>query len=96
MKTLITAVALVAACAAVMAETPGAAGPLNQRTTSAKTRAAVLQEFAAARAAGTLIRAGELGQVPAPFVSTRNRAEVRAEWLHSRSISPYATGYQPA
>ena len=60
------------------------------------TRAAVLQDVASARAAGTLIRAGEIGQVPAPFVSVRQRDEVRAELLQQRGTGTYAIGYLPA
>lgn len=96
MKTLITAITLVAASATALAESPAAAGPLNQTTPSLTTRAAVLHELAAARANGTLIRPGELGQVPAPFISTRSRADVRAEALRNRGVSPTITGYQPA
>jgi hypothetical protein len=96
MKTLIIAIALAAASAAASAESPTAAGPVNQAATAVISRAAVLQELAAARAAGTLIRAGELGQVPVPFVSVRDPADVRSEMLQSRRIAPYGLGYQPA
>jgi len=96
MKTLITALALAAASVAAFAESPAAAGPLNQGVTSQRTRDSVLQEFFAARAAGTLLRPGELGQVPPPFVSQRSREQVRAELFDLRRMSPYATGHQPA
>ncbi len=85
MKTLIIAIALAAASAAASAESPTAAGPGNQAPTAVT-----------ARAAGTLIRAGELGQVPVPFVSVRDPADVRSEMLQSRRIAPYGLGYQPA
>lgn len=96
MKTRIIAVTLVVASAAAMAESPLAAGPVNQTTTSATTRAAVLNDVAAARADGTLLRAGEIGQAPAPFVSRRSRDEVRAELLQKRGADAHAAGYQPA
>ena len=78
MKTLITALALATASVAAFAESPAASGPLHQGVTSQQTRAWVVQEFLAARAAGTLLRPGELGQVPPPFVSQRSRGRNRA------------------
>ena len=96
MKTLVTALALATASLAAFAESPAASGPLQQGVASQQTRASVMREFFAARAAGTLLQPGELGQVPAPFVSQRSRGEVRAEIFDGRRMAPHATGYQPA
>lgn len=85
-KTLIAALALTTASMAAFAESPAASGPLNQRVTApTMSRAAVVQELMAARAAGTLMRAGELGQVPTAFVPEESRAEVRNEVLTARA-----------
>lgn len=85
-KTLIAALALTTASMAAFAESPGASGPLNQRVTGpTMTRAAVVQELMAARAAGTLPRPGELGQVPPAFVPEKSRAEVRNDLMAARA-----------
>lgn len=85
-KTLVAALALTTASMAAFAESPAASGPLDQRATApTMTRAAVVQELMAARAAGTLLRAGELGQVPPAFVPEESRAEVRNEVLAARA-----------
>lgn len=84
-KTFIAALALATASLATHAESPGAAGPLNQHVTSSTvTRAAVAQELMAARAAGTLVRPGELGQVPPAFAPGRSRADARTEVFAAR------------
>ena len=95
MKLFIAALALAAASTAAIAESPGAAGPLNQRLSeSTHTRAEVRQEYLEARADGTSLRPGEQGQVQPAFVPGKSRAEVRAEVLGRRS--PPAPGLQPA
>jgi len=96
MKTLIATLALATASVAALAESPNASGPPDQQAGSALTRTAALQELSAARAAGTLLLPGELGQVPQPFVSRRSRQDVRAELADLRRGQPYRAGYQPA
>ena len=86
MKLFIAALALTAASTAAIAESPGAAGPLNQRLAeSTHTRAEVRQEYLEARAAGTTVRPGEGGTVPQAFTPERSRADVRMALLdHER------------
>lgn len=49
-----------------------------------------------ARAVGTLLTAGRIGQVPAPMVSVKGPAQVRAELLRMDLRWACANGYQPA
>lgn len=82
MKLFIAALALAAGSTAAIAESPLAAGPVNQRLAeSTHTRAEVRQEYLEARAAGETIRPGERGAVPEAFTPERSRAEVRMALL---------------
>lgn len=96
MKIAISAIVLALSATAALAETPNAAGYSAAQPTSALTRAEVVQQVLQARSAGTLLKAGEIGQATAPMQSLRSRERVRTE---SRAMDPawaYANGYQPA
>lgn len=54
-----------------------------------------MQQVVQARAAGTLLEAGELGQAPAPMVSLKTRGQVLSELLRVDPRWAYANGYQP-
>jgi hypothetical protein len=94
MKTAFAALIFVFAATGALAESPNAGNPPAQRTVSTLTRADVVGEVLQARAAGTLIAAGEIGQPPVPTVLSKTRDEVRAELLNTDRR--YANGYQPA
>ncbi|HET8746742.1 MAG TPA: DUF4148 domain-containing protein [Ramlibacter sp.] len=95
MKTTLITFAFALAATGAFAETPNAAGEQALAGSSHVTRAEVRQQVIAARADGTLLRAGEQGQQPQAFVSSKTRAQVRAEVLQGPR-HPYASGYQPA
>lgn len=95
MKTTLTTLVLAFAATGALAESPGAAGPTSAQPTSALTRADVVQQVVQARAAGTLLEAGELGQAPAPMVSLKTRGQVLSELLRVDPRWAYANGYQP-
>jgi hypothetical protein len=96
MKTALSALVLAFAATGALAESPAAAGPTAAQPTSALTRAEVMQQVLDARSAGTLLKSGELGQVPAPMASAKTREQVRSEWLRTDPRSAHAAGYQPA
>jgi len=95
MKTIVMTFALALAATGAFAETPAVAGEHALATTSQFTRAEVRQQVIAARADGTLLRAGELGQQPQAFVSHTTRAQVRADLLKGPR-HPANTIYRPA
>ena len=97
MKTAISALVLALAATGAFAESPNAAGATGaQPTAGVLTRAEVVRNVLAARAAGTLLAAGEIGNVPAPTVSATTRAQVRSAGLRTDPRWAYANGYQPA
>jgi hypothetical protein len=96
MKTPFATLIFLFAATGALAETPNAGIPPAQPATSTLTRAEVIGEVLKARAAGTLLAAGEVSQIPAPTVLSKTRAEVRAELLNSDRRWANANGYQPA
>lgn len=96
MKTIFSAAVLALAATGALAESPNAAGPTTVQPTTVLSRAAVVQQVIEARAAGTLLKAGEVGQVPAPMMSVRTREQVQGELLRVDPRWAHANGYQPA
>lgn len=96
MKTARSTLVLALAATGALAESPEAAGPTAAQPTSAVIRAEVVRQVMEARAAGTLLRPGEVGQVVAPMISVKTREQVRAELLRMDPRWAYANGYQPA
>lgn len=96
MKVVLSTLVLSFAATGAFAESPEAAGPAAAQPVSVLTRAAVIQQLMEARAAGTLLTAGEVGQIPAPKVSVKTRAQVRSEVLRIDPRWANANGYQPA
>lgn len=95
MKSVVSTLVLALAATGALAESPEAAGPTSAQPTSALTRAEVVRQVAQARAAGTLITAGEIGQVPAPMVFVRSREQVRSGPVRMDPGWALANGYQP-
>ncbi len=97
MKTAFSALVLALATTGAFAESPNAAGATGaQPTSGVLTRAEVVRNVLAARAADTLLAAGEIGNVPAPMVSTTTRAQVQSAGLRMEPRWARANGYQPA
>ncbi len=97
MKTALSALVLALAATGAFAESPNAAGPTTaQPTSGVLTRAEVVRNVMAARAAGTLLAGGEIGHVPAPMASAKTREQVRAEGLRMEPRWARANGLQPA
>ncbi len=97
MKTALSALVLALAATGAFAESPNAAGPTEaQPTSGVLTRAEVVRSVMEARAAGTLLAAGEIGHVPAPMASTKTRAQVRSEGVRMDPAWARANGLQPA
>ena len=95
MKSVLSTLVLALAATGALAESPEAAGPTAAQPTSALTRAEVMRQVTDARAAGTLITAGEIGQVPAPMVFVKSREQVRSGSVRMDPEWAQANGYQP-
>lgn len=96
MKNAFTILVLACAATGALAESPNAAGATTVQPTSALTRAEVVQQVLDARAAGTLLKAGELGQLSPAMISDKTRAQVQGESLRIDPRRGHANGYQPA
>ncbi len=95
MKIALSALVLAFAATGALADSPTPAGLITARPASGLTRAEVIEQVMQARAAGTLPKAGDLDQVPAPMVSVRTREEVKSEVLRTHPQGSYVYGIQP-